>query len=66
MGTIAQELSKRAFDKKPSKPDNSNLIIPEGLFDSVNHPSHYEDGGIETIDFIEVKKLNYHLGNAVK
>lgn len=34
--------------------------------DAVNHPSHYTDGGIETIDFIEAKKLTYHLGNAVK
>jgi hypothetical protein len=32
----------------------------------VNHPSHYKVGGIETIDFIEAKGLNYHLGNAVK
>jgi hypothetical protein len=23
-------------------------------------------GGIETIDFIEAKQLNYHLGNVVK
>lgn len=34
--------------------------------DAVNHPSHYTDGGIETIDFIEAKSLPYHLGNAVK
>ena len=34
--------------------------------DPVNHPSHYTDGGIETIDFIEAKRLPYHLGNAVK
>lgn len=34
--------------------------------DVVNHPEHYTDGGIETIDFIEAKKLPYHLGNAVK
>ena len=34
--------------------------------DVVNHTSHYTDGGIETIDFIEAKKLPYHLGNAVK
>ena len=33
---------------------------------AVNHPSHYTDGGIETIDFIEAKNLPYHLGNAVK
>ncbi len=34
--------------------------------DNVNHPSHYKAGGIETIDFIEAKQLNYHLGNVVK
>ena len=34
--------------------------------DSVNHPSHYTDGKIEVIDFIEDKKLGYHLGNACK
>lgn len=36
------------------------------MSDMVNHPDHYTDGGIETIDFIEAKKLPYHLGNAVK
>jgi mRNA-degrading endonuclease toxin of MazEF toxin-antitoxin module len=34
--------------------------------DPVNHPSHYTDGKIEVIDFIEDKKLNFHRGNAVK
>jgi hypothetical protein len=34
--------------------------------DPVNHPAHYTTGGIETIDFIEAKKLNYNLGNCVK
>ena len=34
--------------------------------DNVNHPAHYTDGKIEVIDFIEDKKLGYHLGNAVK
>ena len=36
------------------------------MSDMVNYPSHYTDGNIEVIDFIEDKKLNYHLGNAVK
>lgn len=36
------------------------------MSDMVNHPSHYTDGNIEVIDFIEDKKLNYHRGNAVK
>ena len=34
--------------------------------DAVNHPAHYKVGGIETIDFIEAKKLNYRLGNVIK
>lgn len=34
--------------------------------DPVNHPAHYKVGGIETIDFIEAKKLGYNLGNVVK
>lgn len=34
--------------------------------DAVNHPSHYTDGKIEVIDFIEDKGLNFHRGCAVK
>lgn len=49
-------------------------IIPEGLQvcpkcemdENVNHPSHYTDGSIEVIDFIEDKNLGFHLGNAIK
>ena len=33
--------------------------------DEIN-PSHYKIGGVETIDFIEAKTLNYNLGNVVK
>lgn len=32
----------------------------------VNHPPHYTDGGIEVIDFIKAKNLDFCLGNAVK
>jgi CRISPR/Cas system-associated protein Cas5 (RAMP superfamily) len=34
--------------------------------DPVRHPLHYCDGKIEVIDYIEDKKLGFHLGNAVK
>lgn len=34
--------------------------------DQVNNPKHYTDGKIEVIDFIEDKKLGFHLGNVVK
>jgi hypothetical protein len=36
------------------------------MTDMVNNPPHYTAGGIETIDYIEAKQLDYHLGNAVK
>jgi hypothetical protein len=36
------------------------------LVDAVNHPSHYTDGKIEVIDYIEDKKLNFNRGNAIK
>lgn len=38
----------------------------EDSVDNVNHPSHYTDGKIEVITFIEDKNLNYHRGNAIK
>lgn len=38
----------------------------KSLNDMVNSPPHYTTGGIETIDFIEAKELDYHLGNVVK
>ena len=38
----------------------------EETANAVNHPSHYTDGKIEVIEFIEDKGLNFHRGNAVK
>lgn len=32
----------------------------------VNHPSHYNKGKIEVIDFIEDQGLSFHLGNVIK
>lgn len=47
--------------------------IPEGRQvcpvcenDIINRPAHYTDGKIETIEFIEDKKLGFCLGNAIK
>ena len=34
--------------------------------DAVSHPSHYTDGRIEVIDFIQDKKLDFARGNVVK
>jgi flavin-binding protein dodecin len=50
--------------KDGSITEKITMIEPEA--DPVNHPAHYKIGGIETIDFIEAKRLNYNMGNAVK
>jgi hypothetical protein len=55
-------LSEDAKDALASK----LITMEEPTSDPVNHPSHYKTGGIETIDFIEAKGLNYNMGNAVK
>lgn len=39
-------------------------IIPEN--NNVVHPKHYNEGNIETWDYIQQQNLNFFLGNAVK
>lgn len=34
--------------------------------DPINHPSHYNAGRIEAIEFIEDQKLGFHLASALK
>lgn len=50
----------------PKRLAEIQIEMLEPAADPVNHPAHYKAGGIETIDFIEAKKLNYNLGNVVK
>lgn len=44
----------------------AELEAAEKKLDLVNKPPHYTTGGVETLDFIEAKDLNYRLGNVVK
>lgn len=39
---------------------------PNSILNAIDHPSHYNRGKIEVIDFIEDQQLPYHLGNVVK
>lgn len=50
----------------PNRLAEIQIEMLEPTADPVNHPAHYKAGGIETIDFIEAKKLGYNLGNVVK
>ena len=62
--TLSYVYVLKSKSKKPSKIIKTST--QKEVVDNVNHPPHYKVGGIETIDFIEAKKLNYNLGNVVK
>jgi len=55
--------------KKLSKKDKIWMHLNQHIEfykqEAINHPLHYA-GKIEVIDFIEDKKLGFHLGNVVK
>lgn len=51
---------------KVNKSKTMNVVKAKAALDLVNSPPHYKSGGVETIDFIEAKDLNYRLGNVVK
>lgn len=66
------ELTRKGEPRKPVTAEMLTSAITnlkkerKAKADAVNSPAHYTDGGIETIDYIEAKSLNYHLGNVVK
>ena len=41
-------------------------IKPKTIANVIDHPSHYNRGKIEVIDFIEDQGLSFHLGNVIK
>jgi hypothetical protein len=66
-GFVYRWINTDALDEASKDALASKLItMKEPVSDPVNHPAHYKTGGIETIDFIEAKELNYNMGNAVK
>jgi transcriptional regulator with XRE-family HTH domain len=75
--TVRWKEAKKTVKPKKAKPtelkreavltdDEIIALFDRPKPDLVNHPEHYKAGGIETIDFIESKDLNYRLGNVVK
>ena len=57
---------KKVLDELDKIKDRPKYRLASAQTDPVNHPPHYKAGGIETIDFIEAKDLNYRLGNVIK
>lgn len=65
--TVLDELSKETRDcDKLSRCKEISMPEVQMPKETVDHPSHYADGKIETIDYIEDKKLGFCLGNAIK
>lgn len=64
--TNAQRMMELAYQAGKGRTRNPQIEMIEPASDPVNHPAHYKVGGIETIDFIEAKRLNYNMGNVVK
>jgi hypothetical protein len=60
------KLDKALTMSKPSAMFLVKSSLVKEVEDNVNSPTHYTTGGIETIDYIEAKSLNYNLGNVVK
>ena len=71
----------KSFECTNKESEWYKIIIPENLMcekfcnektletinkETVNHPNHYNIGGIEVIDFIESWNLGFSLGNAIK
>ncbi|MDW3933587.1 DUF3310 domain-containing protein [Staphylococcus saprophyticus] len=73
--SIEDKTEHIGFDKENTEKSRkllSNDVQQRKRNDTVNHPSHYNYGEIEVIDFIEqvTKHYNpnvaYHIGNAIK
>ena len=62
--TTPNRMAELAYEAGKAAVHQIEMFEPKS--DAVNHPAHYKVGGIETIDFIEAKKLGYNLGNVVK
>ena len=54
------------FDFEHVSRYGSNYNAEQPKSEAVNHPNHYNVGGIEVIDFIESWNLGFSLGNAIK
>lgn len=65
-------LEERKREKMRKSMQQSNDLQQRKRNDTVNHPSHYNYGDIEVIDFIEQvtqhynPNVAYHIGNAIK
>lgn len=60
-GELPQKITDLFMEKVQITDDKG-----DDTHDNITHPSWYTQGGIETLDFINAKELNFMRGNAVK
>lgn len=68
-GTSQKEVAEMLGCEPKEIPQDDDYAIegkPMLVNDAVSHPSHYTDGKIEVIDFIQDKHLDFARGNVVK
>lgn len=41
-------------------------MVPDEKPEAINHPAHYQSGGMEVIDVIDAFRLGFNIGNAIK
>lgn len=56
---LTEEMINKYYEKRLEE-------LKEFRDERINHPSHYTDGKIEVIDYIEDKRFNFNLGNVIK
>lgn len=61
------DMSRIQWKYLGQKSTKTNTVIHDEVnFDPVNKPSHYNQGKIEVIDFIDDQKFGYYEGNIIK
>lgn len=60
-------VKRKDFMEEYSREEGAKILAEKiKAGEKVNHPSHYNQGRIEVIDFIEDQKLNFSRGSAIK
>ena len=53
-------------NKEISDVENTNLNNVKEDYEYVNHPKHYNQGGIELVQIVDAYQLGFYEGNIVK
>ena len=65
-GNPTENITKNPTASHVSSQATSQATSHAASHDPINHPDYYCDGGIETLDYIMAKKLDFLLGQVVK